>query len=221
MPNSFRFILKNLLILTFVFSIFGCSSDEKKENTAETLFKAAQELDQDERYEEALRKYSDLKNKFPYSNLATDAELAIADIYFKQESYVEAQASYQIFRELHPKHGQIEYVIFRTGLSYYNQLPETIDRDLSQAHKAIAQFVDLEKNFPASKYLKEAQEKKTASLKMLAEKEIYIADFYLKKQSYLSALKRYEGLLKNYPGLGFDERAKEGILVSQRNIKND
>jgi len=134
---------------------------------------------------------------------------------------VEAQASYQIFRELHPKHSQIEYVIFRTGLSYYNQLPETIDRDLSQANKAIAQFADLEKNFPTSKYLKEAQEKKTASLKMLAEKEIYIADFYLKKQSYLSALKRYEGLLKNYPGLGFDERAKEGILVSQRNIKND
>ncbi len=180
---------------------------EKNADTPEGAFAIAQEFDKDERYEIALQRYQDIKNKFPYSQFATKSELAIADVYFKQESYAEAQVSYQSFRDLHPKHPQIDYVVFRIALSYYHQVPESIDRDLSLANDAISFFREIEEKFARSAFAKEAEEKHLELVKKLAAKEEYIADFYLKRKAWGSALSRYEGLLKGYKKLGFEERA--------------
>ena len=69
----------------------GCSSIETRDtSTPEGAFKSAEDFEKDERYEEAISKYSDVKNKFPYSRFAADAELKIADLQFKRESYPEA-----------------------------------------------------------------------------------------------------------------------------------
>tara|TARA_B110001454_G_scaffold218991_1_gene249002 strand:+ start:34081 stop:34872 length:792 start_codon:yes stop_codon:yes gene_type:complete len=198
----------------------SCASDEKKTDSAESTFAVAQEYEKDERFEEAIKKYSDVKNKYPYSQFATKAELAIADVYYKQESYGEAQINYQTFRELHPTHPQIDYVIFRTGLSFYQQLPETIDRDLSLANDAITAFDEVMKRFPKSEFVNEAKEKKETSLKKLAEKEDYVGDFYFKRKIYDSALLRYEFLVANYPKLGLDERALARAYFSAVKVKD-
>src|SRR5437868_9563798 len=163
-------LLKFLPFLVVFTGLLACSSMDKKSDTAEGAFSIAQEFDKDERYEEAIRRYNEVKNKFPYSNFATKAELAVADVYYKQESYPEAQVSYQAFRELHPKHPQIDYVIFRVGLSYFNQLPSSLDRDLTIAHEAVTSFDELMKKFPNSQYVNEAADKKLETLKMLAGK---------------------------------------------------
>ncbi|MCK6599031.1 MAG: outer membrane protein assembly factor BamD [Bdellovibrionaceae bacterium] len=187
--------------------LVSCASDEKKTDTAESTFAVAQEFEKDERFDEAIRKYTEVKNKYPYSQFATKAELAIADVYFKEESFGEAQINYQTFRELHPKHPQIDYVVFRIGLSFYNQLPETIDRDLTYAHDAISAFDEVSEKFPMSSFVKEAKEKKEEALKKLAEKEAYVGDFYFKRQVFDSALLRYEFLISNYPQSQIEEKA--------------
>jgi len=191
---------------------------DKNSTTPDGAFAIAEEFDKDERYEEAIRRYTEVKNKFPYSNFATKAELAVADVYYKQESYPEAQVSYQAFRELHPKHPQIDYVVFRIGMSYFNQLPSTLDRDLTVAGEVIASFNELMKNYPNSQYINEAAEKKLTTVKMLAGKEDYIAHFYFKREMYESALPRYEGLIAKYPGVGFDEKALYGAVASANKI---
>ncbi len=161
----------------------------------------------------ALQRYTDVKNKFPYSNFAVLAELAIADVHYKSEDYPEAQVSYQNFVELRPKHPQVDYAIFRTGLSYYNQLPSSIDRDLTLANDAIYSFNDLIKRFPNSSHLIEAKDYRQKAFIMLNEKELYIADFYFKMQNYDSALLRYESAYKKYPGFGFEPRALLGAHI--------
>lgn len=185
----------------------ACSTVERDSNTPDGAFAIAQDFENSDRYEEAIRRYNQVKNKFPYSHYATKAELAVADVYYKQESYAEAQVAYQSFRDLHPKHPQIDYVVYRIGMSYFNQLPSSIDRDLSLASDTIATFTDLIKTYPASQYVEDAKKKREATLKMLAEKEAYIADFYYKQEIYDSALGRYEGLYQKYPGLGLDAKA--------------
>lgn len=211
----------SLIIPVFaVILMASCASDEKKTDTAESTFNVAQEYEKDERFEEAIKKYADVKNKYPYSQYATKAELAIADVYYKEESYGEAQINYQTFRELHPTHPQIDYVIFRTGLSFYQQLPETIDRDLSLANDAIAAFDEVMQRFPKSGFVAEAKEKKENALKKLAEKEDYVGDFYFKRKIYDSALLRYEFLVANYPKLGLDERALARAYYSAVKVKD-
>jgi outer membrane protein assembly factor BamD len=128
-------------VFSLVFVTTGCSSfNEIDTSTPEGSYKLAQKYDKDERYEEAIVEYTSLKNKHPYSKLATEAELRIADIHFKREEFIEAQNSYQVFKEMHPSHPQIDYVTYRLGLSFFNQLPGTIDRDLSVADRAILYF---------------------------------------------------------------------------------
>jgi outer membrane protein assembly factor BamD len=203
-------VLISLLFLVFC----GCSTVDKNTDTAEGAFNVAAEFDKDERYEEAIRRYQEVKNKFPYSRFATLSELAIADAYFKQESFAEAQVAYQSFKDLHPKHAKIDYVTFQLGMSFFNQLPPTIDRDLTLSSSAIASFDEVISQFSASEFVAPAKEKKTAILKMLAEKEQYIAEFYFKNSQYDSALMRFEGLLQRYSGQGFDANALAKSAIS-------
>lgn len=199
----------------------GCSSADKNSTTPEGLFKIAQEYDEAERYEIALQKYADVKNKFPYSSFATASELAVADVHYKRESYAEAQIAYQNFRDLHPKHPKIDMVVFKTGMSFYQQLPETVDRDLTLANDAIYSFNDVIKNYPKSEYFIEAKEKRDKCFVMLAEKELYIGDFYLLHENYEASLNRYEIMLAKYPALGLDPKALLGAARAAAKADND
>ncbi|MES2854566.1 MAG: outer membrane protein assembly factor BamD [Bdellovibrionota bacterium] len=197
------------------FMMTACSSAPTRDtSTPEGAFLAAEDMEKDERYEEAIQQYSEVKNKHPYSRFATEAELKIGDLQFTRESYIDAQGAYQLFKEFHPKHPRIDYVTYRLAMSYYNQLPSTIDRDLSLAEKAILYFDETINSYPTSTHVKESREKREAALKMLGEKEMYIASFYLKRKQFDSALKRYEMLIKTYPNLGFDAAALYGAAKS-------
>ena len=214
MSKTLRVIILAVVAATLMSIMSACSSAEKNasNNTPEGAFATAEEFDKGERYEEAIRHYTDVKNKFPYSNYAAKAELAIADVHYKQESYAEAQVSYQMFKDMHPSHPRIDYVQFRIAMSDYNQLPTSIDRDLSLANDTILAFSDLLRKYPSSEYAAEATEKRTATIHMMAEKEEYIADFYYKHEIWLSALGRYENLYKNYGSLGFDKKALARVV---------
>lgn len=213
-------ILKSLFILILMTSFLSCASEEKNANTPEGLFKIAQEYDEAERYDVAIQKYAELKNKFPYSSVATAAELAIADLHYKRESFSEAQISYQNFRDLHPKYPKIDYVIFKTGMSFFMQLPDSTDRDLTVASDAIYHFDEVVKKYPGSAYAKEAAENREKAFIMLAEKEIYIADFYLRQEKFEPALARYEIVLAKYSGFGLDPKALAGAIRAAAKAKN-
>jgi outer membrane protein assembly factor BamD len=215
--------MKNLALALFIFLQIGfqigCSSIDKIDtSTPEGAFQLAEAYEKDERYDEAVQKYQDVRTKFPYSKLATTSELKIADVNYKREAYGEAQASYQLFKDFHPKHQQIDYVTYRLAMSYFNQLPDSIDRDLSLADKAILYFDEVINSYPKSEHVADSKAKKEDALKRLAQKEIYIADFYFKRAVNDSALQRYENLLKKYPNLGYDARALYGAAICAQKL---
>lgn len=203
------------LVLMMLWGLFGCSSGEKYDtSTAEGAFQRAEHFEKSRRFDEAIMYFNQVKNQHPYSRLATEAELRVADIYFNRQSYVEAQSAYQVFKELHPRHPRIDYVTYRLGMSFFNQLPSTIDRDLSLAHRALIYFEEVLHSYPTSEYAPKAAESRQEALRMLAEKELYIANFYFVRKRYDSALRRFEGLIQSYPGIGLDEKALLGATLS-------
>lgn len=210
-----RMVSLSIVISFFIALVAGCSSIDKIDaSTPEGAYKLAEEYEKDERYEEAVQKYQDVRSKHPYSKFATQAELKIADVHFAREAYIEAASAYQLFKDFHPKNPQSDYVTYRLALSYYNQLPSTIDRDLSVADKAILYFDELLNSYPQSQYVADARKKKEAAIKMQAERELYIANFYFKREIFDSALARFEFLLKTYPNLGLDSKALFGAAKS-------
>ena len=105
-------------------------------------------------------------------------------------------------------------------MSYFKQLPSTIDRDLSLAKDAIVYFDQVITSYPNSEYVDDSKKKKKEALKMLAEKELYIAEFYYIRDFYDSAFRRYVNLLESYPDLGYDPQALLGATMSAYKMKD-
>src|SRR5690606_9943092 len=161
--------------------LVACSTPRPQgETEAEVIFKEAQALVDDGRYLLATEKLNTVRSKFPYSFYATHAELLLADVQFKQENYTEAAASYILFRDFHPKHEKSDYVLWKIAESFYNQLPDTYDRDLSAANESIKYYREMLRIYPNSQYSQNAQEKINRCEQLLRDKEQYIADFYFK-----------------------------------------
>lgn len=212
---------KPIFIALFSLFFMNCQAPETVDlSTAEGSYNYALSLSKKSRNDEALAYLAQVKNKFPYSKYATLSELKTADIFFKRKFWEDAEGAYKVFKELHPKHPQSDYVTFQIANCVFEQMPSTIDRDLSLASKALLYFNETTKSYPNSKWAEAAEKKKIEIRKMLAQKELYIADFYLKREIYNSALKRYENILRDFQNLGLNAKALFGASVSAYKAKN-
>lgn len=214
--------IKSLALIFVSLFFVSCSNMPKVDpNTPEGAFAIGEKYEKDSRFEEAIAQFTSIKNKHPYSHLATESELKIADIQFKREDFAEAQISYETFKELHPSHSKMAYVVFRIGQSLYKQLPDSIDRDLSLAEKCIETMNEILNRYPQAEYAKEAQEVLQKTTEKLAEKELYVADFYFKRGQFDSALGRYEDLKDRYPQSRFAARALKNAMVCAKRLDDD
>lgn len=180
-------------------SLSGCSGKSVEENDPALLYKDAEEEISSDHYQLAIDKLKTIRNKFPYSKYATDAQLRIADVYFLQESYTEAAAAYETFRDLHPKNEKIEYALFRIAKSYFKDIPDPLSRDMTNAQKASDAYQTFLKRYPAASESEEAKADLATARSKLAEKELYIGDFYFKRYFYSSAKGRYQKIMDIYP----------------------
>lgn len=189
-------------------------------STAKGAFEQAEYLHQQGRHEEALTYLRGIKVKHPYSRFVTEAELRIADIHFYKKSWVEAESAYKLFKELHPQHKKVDYVTFRMAMSLFRQLPEAIDRDFNLADRTISYFDEVVRSYPRSDYYQSAREHKVFVKKLIAKKQMYVADFYFVRNMFVSAHGRYTHVLKEYSGLGYDLKALYGAFVSAHKNKD-
>lgn len=195
------------LVLALTPALHSCSGKKVDENDPKSMYDDAEEEFRDKRFQAAVEKFKVVKNKFPYSNYSKLAALRIADVYFQEESYIEAAGAYETFRDLHPKSEKADYVLYQIGESYYNQYPGSIDRDLTPGSKAITAYRELLSLYPSSSYAEKAKSHLDESAEKLSEKERYVADFYFKRDMYDSAAKRYEKITSQFPGTKVEEYA--------------
>lgn len=205
-----------LIVLSLL--VISCATKRPQGQTeAEVLFKEAKELIGKSRYIQATEKLNAIRSQYPYSFYATHAELLQADILFAQENYAEAAAAYILFRDFHPKYEELGYVIFRISESFYRQLPETYDRDLSAGVEAIKYYNELIMTYSNTEYVKDAHARIAKIEDMIEKKEIYIADFYFKTKDFLAAKARYEDILKTLKNE--EERPRIMARIEESNTK--
>jgi outer membrane protein assembly factor BamD len=214
------YAIKIYLLLCLSILLPHCSSSETVDvNTAQGAYRQAQIYEDDERFEEAITAYQNVKNRFPYSAFVKNSELSIAEIYFKREDFLEAQHAYQLYKDLHPKDKIIDQITYKLALSIFSQLPSTIDRDLSLAHEAILFFDEVIESYPQSQYVIKSKKMRLDSYKKLTKKEYYIAQYYFGQKEFLSALGRYEVIINKYSSFGYETQALKGAIVSAFEVK--
>jgi len=212
--------MKKILLLNINFLLFlSCATENTVGKTeAEILYREAKTLIKDERFILATEKLNQLKNRYPYSYYATPAELLQADILFEQENFSDAAAAFLLFKDFHPKHKKIPYVVYKIAESFFAQVPETNDRDLESAIEAIKYYREILISYTSSNYAKDAKSKIKKCEEMLVGKEQRIADFYYKVKNYDAAIWRYLDILDN---IGNKKIRKHSMIRLVRSSKRN
>lgn len=184
-----------------IMSFFGKSQPVK--NTPEALYARGTAEYQNGKYKKAREFYTRLKEEHPLHELAILAELGIADAFFSNKEYAEAEVTYRDFTSFHPTNENVPYVIYQMGMCHYLEIG-AIDRDQTETLKARREFEKLVARFPQSKFSILAEKMIRDCKSKLAEHEFYVGNFYFKQKQYNAALKRFEGIARDYAGVGLD-----------------
>ena len=206
-------------VLVIILSIgSGCALFQiKEEKYAQELASDGMEAYQEGKYKDAIKSFEKIKDWYPFSKYAILAELKIADSHYKLKEFEEAVSAYEQFENLHPLNDAIPYVIFQTGLCYFEQV-DTPDRDQTTARKALEMFNRLIKKFPDNAYAAKAREYTGICYKSLAESELGIGVFYYKSKHYKAALKRFKSVIINYPDVGVHQKALQYITLCETSL---
>lgn len=212
----------------------GCNGSSKAtkgvsyRETARANYKKGLAELKDDNFPEAIKYFTFVKNKFPFSRYATLAELGIADTHYAQEKYLEAIDAYKMFIKFHPIHPKVEdgYVSYRICQAYMEQIPSdwflvppSFEKDQSSTKDAMRELRAFVRNFKSSKYLPKVQDLYRRCIRRLADHELYVAQFYLERDKPKATILRLETLLKRYPDAGVDPKVM--LLLGQTYLKLD
>jgi outer membrane protein assembly factor BamD len=213
-----------LVFVAVVFLLSGCKmwlpwakKTEMARTTPEGLYQQGLEEYQDGDYKRAVELFQRVKEEYPLSPLSIMVEMGIADAYFSDKQYLEANQTYSEFLNLHPTNENLPYVMYQIGMCHYNEIT-TIDRDQSETFKALKEFERLMARFPGSKFSFMAEKMIRDCRKALGEQEFYVGKFYFNIKEYRAALHRFEKIARDYTNIGLDYKVNYFIAETKRRI---
>ncbi len=206
----------------------GCSAFETNlqdtevsyQATARQNFEEGQKALDGSQYNESIKFFEHVKNKYPYSKYAVLAELRIADAHYAREKWLEAADAYRTFTRFHPRHEQVPYALWRVASAYYKAmpsewffLPSPREKDPAAVKDAIRAFDDYLTRFPNDEHAAEARTLRADARARLAESDLYAAQFYAQREKWQGAMWRYERVAKDF---GDTEGAPRALLEAGR-----
>jgi outer membrane protein assembly factor BamD len=150
-----------------------------------------------EKYPAAREQFSWLVERHPESDLAPLARFLVGEAYFRSKDFEKAALEFESFVTLYPGHQIADLGQYRLARSYFDLMP-TLERDQKITAQALTEFQKLIRLYPESRYAPDAIVKIEACRLRLAQKELWIAAFYMRQGKYESALPRFDTVLRDY-----------------------
>ena len=167
--------------------------------------------------------FEEVKRKYPYSRFAALSELRAADCRYRQGKYAEAIQSYQQFIRYHPSHEEVPYAHFQVATGHFEQTPSdwlleppAYERDQRFTRDALRLLRRFILNYPEHPLVARAQQLVTQSVELLADHELYVANFYLDRDAPEAAVGRLRTLLRSYSGAS---QAPDALLLLGRTYR--
>ncbi len=210
----------NLIYFIIFILLFSCSKkiDKKtviKEKNLETqmieVYK--QGIDEFERGDVifAGRKFSEAELLFPQSIWAPRAVLMSAYGYFSQGYYSYAINDLERFLIKYKNHPQTDYAYYLMALCHYDQIIDE-KKDLKEILLAKKYFEIVINNYPNTDYAKDSKYKLDYITEVMASKEMYLARYYVEKEKWIPAIKRFQKVISDYDTTIFVEEALHRLV---------
>ncbi len=150
------------------------------------------------RYDQARENFKKIVERHPNSSYAARARFLTGEAYYREAEFDKAIKEFEAFMAFFPRHQIADLVQYRLAMSYYDQL-KPVEQDQGLTQKALEQFRKLVKEYPESRYATEALAKIDICRGRLAQKEVWVANYYFTQGNPSSARQRLELVLKDYP----------------------
>ena len=150
------------------------------------------------RYEVARVNFRKIVERHPTSNYAPRARFLVGEAYYREAEFDKAIKEFESFLAFFPRHEIADLVQYRLAMSYYDQM-KPVEQDQGITAKAIEGFTKLVREYPDSRYASDAFAKIDVCRGRLAQKELWVATYYLNQGTPAAARQRLEQLLKDYP----------------------
>ena len=206
-------------LLALLVAANGCSSKRLRVPAADEVYARGTMAHDDESYEAAIREYRFFLDHYPLDPRAEEVERRVADAYFEDGMYPEAIATYGHFQHMHPTSADQALIEYRIGEAYRLQM-DTVDRDLASAQNAHERYRNLALRFPNTAQAQKARDQLAETREHLAERELYVAEFYADNDQYRAAATRAGEIVLRFPDTTITEEAV-ALLQSLAVEEND
>jgi outer membrane protein assembly factor BamD len=168
------------------------------------------------RYEIARLTLQTLINTYDTSEYLAKAKLAIADSWYREggaHGLAQAEAEYKDFILFYPQMEESAEAQEKVCDIHYRQM-EKPDRDTNHALRAQEECQQLLRQFPNSKFAKEAEQKLRNIQEVLADAEYRVGAFYHARGSFPAAANRLQAVSDQYPLYSQADEALWGLADS-------
>ncbi|WP_338849006.1 outer membrane protein assembly factor BamD [Massilia sp. W12] len=189
--------------------LFPDRADETKNWTATKLYTEAKEDLTNGNYERAVQLFEKLEARFPFGTYAQQSQMEIAYAHYKQGDQAQALAAIERFIKLHPNHPSVDYMYYLRGLVNFNDKKDFLhaiydqdptERDSKATREAFDAFRQLAEKFPASQYTPDAVARMKYLINAMAQYEVHVARYYMRRGAYLAAANRAQTAVRDYNG---------------------
>lgn len=221
-----------ILLLTFGIAILatGCRShrgDDAKSGP-EVIYARAQKAMKNSSYGEAIKQLEALQSRFPFSEPARQAQLDLIYVYYKSRQTDPAVDAADTFMRENPTNPRVDYAYYMKGLVYFERQANWLERyfnvDLSQrppvnARKSFESFEELIKKYPHSPYVGDARQRMIFLRNRLADFELHVALYYMRRGAYVGAINRAKFCVENYDGAPAVRGSMKVLVDAYRQLK--
>ncbi len=217
-----------LLALGIVVLAAGCRShrDEAKSGP-EAIYARAQKAMKNSSYGEAIKQLETLQSRFPFSEPARQAQLDLIYAYYKAREVDPAIDAADTFIRENPTNPRVDYAYYMKGLVYFERQANFMERwfnvDLSRrppvnAKKSFEAFDELLKKYPHSQYATDSRQRMIFLRNRLADFELYVALYYMRRGAYVGALNRAKFCIENYDGAPAVQGSMKVLVEAYRQL---
>ncbi len=202
-----------ILLLTLGMALLasGCRSHRANDAKSgpEVIYARAQKAMKNSSYGEAIKQLETLQSRFPFSEPARQAQLDLIYAYYKSRQTDPAIDAADTFIRENPTNPRVDYAYYMKGLVYFERQANALERffnvDLSKrppvnARKSFEAFDELIKKYPHSQYIGDARQRMIFLRNRLADFELHVALYYMRRGAYVGALNRAKFCVENYDG---------------------
>jgi outer membrane protein assembly factor BamD len=195
-------------------ALAGCASwghkkDQLAKGTPEQVYAKGRQDLRSGNYDGAVKQYESLEARYPFSEQAKQGQLDLLYAYYKKHALESAIDQADQFIRENPAHPRVDYAWYIKGLVYFESGASWLERvfkaDINkrppqEARKSFQSFQTLVQQYPKSPYAADSRQRMIYLRNRLADYELSVARYYMKRGAYVGAANRARGIIENYDG---------------------